>query len=383
MKKDQIKSAIVKFLNNEADHDDLVALDLWLRNKSNLDLFNRFVKTEHLITLSMKEFDVEKAKLAIQEKRKANIKNRRIVKWVKYAAAAVIIGLISIPFLDNSETIPEKVSGVQETIVPGSDNAILTLENGNQVALDKNKSYSANSVNSDGKTIVYDSSNEKVKETVYNYLTIPRGGQFSVKLSDGTQVWLNSDSKIKYPKAFIEGDTRVVELIYGEAYFDVSPSTNHKGASFKVLSGIQEVKVIGTEFNVKAYKDENYIYTTLVEGEVEVDNSLAVKLLKIGQQSKINVETKNIDIIEADVYREISWKDGVFSFRRKSLKEIMQVLARWYDMDIVFENKQLENERFIGTLDKSQSIENIMYSIKNTIKKNISYEINNKTIYIK
>src|SRR5690606_21483982 len=113
-----------------------------------------------------------------------------------------------------------------------------------------------------GDELVYDS-DSKIKDTengpIYNYLTIPRGGHFFVQLSDGTQVWLNSESKLKYPVKFQNGKTREVELVYGEAYFKVSPSTGHNGSSFHVLTKFQEVDVLGTEFNIKAYNGEDEI----------------------------------------------------------------------------------------------------------------------------
>ena len=148
-------------------------------------------------------------------------------------------------------------------------------------------------------------------------------------LSDGTKVWLNSESQLKYPVAFNDGETRQVELVYGEAYFDVSPSTAHKGARFKVFNQSQEVEVLGTEFNIKAYKDETNIYTTLVEGKVAISAAGKNQILKPNQQSNLNLETGSIEITTVDVYNETTWIDGIFSFENKPLKEILKVLSRW------------------------------------------------------
>ena len=140
--------------------------------------------------------------------------------------------------------------------------------------------------------------------------------------------------------------------------------------------------MLGTEFNVKAYKDEVYIYTTLVEGKVAVNFDSKTQDLLPSEQSNYNPITKDLVITEVDVYNEISWKDGVFSFERKPLKEIMKVLSRWYDMEVVFENKSLEDVRFFGVLGKDQKIEEILETIK---KFNIieEYEIKAKTIILK
>jgi ferric-dicitrate binding protein FerR (iron transport regulator) len=211
---------------------------------------------------------------------------------------------------------------------------------------------------------------------------VPRGGQFQITLSDGTEVWLNSESQLKYPVTFTDGETRKVELVYGEGYFDVSPSTNHSGASFSVYNKSQEVKVLGTEFNIKAYKDEATIYTTLVEGKVAVTANNNNIILTPNQQSSVNLNNNTLTVNTVDIYDETSWKEGVFSFNKKSLKEIMQVLSRWYDMDVTFENKKIENIGFNGALGKEQNIEEILETIKSFgIVKN--YEINNKSIIIK
>ncbi|WP_396187505.1 FecR family protein, partial [Flavobacterium sp.] len=199
---------------------------------------------------------------------------------------------------------------------------------------------------------------------------------------DGTKVWLNSETQLKYPVAFTDGATRQIELVYGEAYFEVSPSTKHKGAKFKVLNQSQEVQVLGTQFNIKAYRDETNVYTTLVEGKVAVSNSKINKILKPSEKSNLNLLEKTIAISKVDVYNEISWKDGVFSFRKKPLGEIMKVLSRWYDIEVQFENQDSKNARFNGVLGKEQKIEDILKRIKK-FKVIKDYEIKNKKVIIK
>lgn len=287
----------------------------------------------------------------------------------KYAVAASILILISFTFLfENNEDIDvilNDVELVKTNIEPGTDKATLTLEDGSQIALEKGETFVSKNISSSDKEIIYEKGESKTKEIKYNYLTIPRGGQFSIKLSDGTQVWLNSESELKYPVSFIKGETRQVELVYGEAYFDVSPSKDHNGSKFIVFSNEQEVEVLGTEFNIKAYKDEKNIYTTLVEGKVAVNTGSTSQNLIPGQQLKFDIKNKASIIKKVDVFNETSWKNGVFSFEDKSLKEMMVVLSRWYDVKVVFKNKEIENEEFIGILRKNQTIQEILISIKN------------------
>lgn len=321
-----------------------------------------------------------------QLKSKINVPVRKLY-WKYTVTAASIVILISTAFWLTKPENPSEQQFTEPIIVnnqieTGTNKATLTLEDGSQVALEKGTAYQTTNVKSNGEEIVYEAGERNKAGIVFNTLTIPRGGQFYIVLSDGTKVWLNSESEIKYPVAFADGETRQVELVYGEAYFNVSPSTDHKGSKFKVFNQSQEVEVLGTEFNIKAYKDETNIYTTLVEGKVAVNTKNKNQLLIPNQQLNLDITTNNIAVSLVDIRTETSWKDGSFNFiKGKPLKEIMITLSRWYDVEIVFENKSLETVIFKGVLRKQQSIEEILSSIKSVVITN--YEINNKTIYIK
>ena len=314
---------------------------------------------------------------------KQNKKHNKNYKW-KYTAAAILIGLLATAYFFNDGFVnreSESVKiGVSNNIVPGTDKATLTLEDGSVIALEKENVYKNKNVKSNGKEVVYKPHESYESYVEYNCLTVPRGGQFFVKLSDGTQVWLNSESQLKYPVSFIAGETRQVELVYGEAYFDVSPSTEHNGSKFKVINQSQEVEVLGTEFNIKAYKNEQNVYTTLVEGKVEVKAALVKQILVPNEQLSLNKLNEEILVSTVDVKSEISWKTGVFRFKGKPLKDIMKVLSRWYDVDVVFENKELELRKFKGVVEKEQSIEEILSIMKSTTINN--YEIKNKVIFL-
>jgi hypothetical protein len=310
--------------------------------------------------------------------------SKRTSHFWKYAAAASILIIVSLTVFLNKETKTQFIQPIiTNTIVePGTDKATLTLGDGSQIALEKGKSFQNQNINSNGKEIIYKSGKGEKAEIEYNYLTIPRGGQFYIKLSDGTQVWLNSESQLKFPVNFIEGKTRQVELVYGEAYFDVSPSTAHKGSKFRVLNKYQDIEVIGTEFNIKAYKNEANIYTTLVEGVVSVNTLETNQILQPSQQANLNLNSSTMGVSTVNIYNEISWKDGVFSFRRKSLEEIMKVLSRWYDIDVQFVNPKLKSAGFNGVLGKEQNIVDILESIKN-FEVIQDYEIVDKTVVLK
>lgn len=387
----ETKKLIVKFLTNQASAKELDELELWLQEPNNKEVFSNFVRTNYAINYNIKKFNSNSVKteltaLIVEEKKIIKLQNRKQI--FRYsAAAAITILFVSVFFLknllfntpkENTQPLPVIVNAIS----PGKDRAILTLANGVQVALEKGENYKSNKAISNGEEISYVNRKKTSSKIAYNYITIPRGGQFLVKLADGTQVWLNSESQLKYPVAFVAGKTREVELVYGEAYFDVSPSAVHNGSKFRVMSNAQEVEVLGTEFNIKSYKDETDIYTTLVEGKVAVSHEGYKENLAPGKQSRLNLLDNSIVIKEVDVYNEISWKEGVFSFERKSLKEIMKVLSRWYDFDVVFATKNIEDKKFIGVLGKDQKIEDILLSIKKFGKIN-DYEIKEKTIILK
>lgn len=299
------------------------------------------------------------------------------------AMAASLLLLISISLIIN-KTNPLKIETPQvahKEILIGSDKATLTLEDGSVIELEKGKSYTKGNASSNGEKLIYNS-NGKSAAIANNLLTIPRGGQFFVQLADSTKVWLNSESQLKYPVAFVDGQTRQVELVYGEAYFEVSPSTKHKGSRFKVKTQEQNVEVIGTEFNIKAYRDEPAIYTTLVQGVVAVSNAAKKQILTPSQQSKITEYNGNINVSEVDVYNEISWRKGLFVFKGMPLKDIARVLSRWYDVDIVFADPALGNVKFNGVLNKNQKLEDILTTIKNINFIN-AYEKKDNKIIIK
>ena len=361
----KIEKILVKFFMNVANIDDLETLTDWLKKKEHKEIFKNHVKTNYAIDINMNEFDTESAKKEYLNKirqDKKSVYKFKNYKILKYAAAAVII--FSIGYLFQQEITNNEPIIANNQIESGTDKATLTLENGEEVTLINGAPFQTKNTRSNGTKIVYEASN-KTTEIAYNYLTIPRGGKFLLQLSDGTKVWLNSETQLKYPVSFIENETRLVELIYGEAYFDVSPSTEHKGTTFKVIQNKQEVQVLGTEFNIKAYKDETTIYTTLVEGKVVISVDDKKQDLVPNQQSSLNLNTNEIEIKTVDVYNQISWKKGVFSFENQSLKEILKVLSRWYDIEVIFKNKEVEIEEFIGVLVKDQNLEEILSNIKN------------------
>ena len=385
-----IEKLIIRYLVNSATESDLRKLSKWLENPLNKEIFEDFIRTHFAINYNMNKPDSKLiANQLLREIRDEKSFTSRVrTKYTRmYVAAASLLlaFFVTMMFLNRADdTTPISVESQAQdmeinSITPGTDKATLTLEDGSILNLEKGSDYKTQHVSSHGDKLIYNKKSRPQKEISYNLLTIPRGGEYQVILSDGTRVWLNSESQLKYPVNFIEGQLREVELLYGEAYFDVSSSTLNDGAGFVVVNQSQRVEVLGTEFNVKAYKDEVSTYTTLVEGEVAINYNQEKQFLKPNQQFRLDLKNSKTSITEVDVSSVVAWKNGVFSFKNTPFKEIVKVISRWYDVDFVFENKAYEELTFKGVLGKNQNLEEILSTIKTlSIIKN--YKINGKTI---
>jgi ferric-dicitrate binding protein FerR (iron transport regulator) len=283
-----------------------------------------------------------------EQEKKYYIATRKYRWW--YAAAAVLLIMFTVGayyiFIDHianqamSTTTPAEKE-FKNDVQPGSEKAILTLANGSKIVLD---SLENGAIAQEGNTVImkehgllaYNADNKKTQtEILYNTIAIPRGGEYrSLVLADGTKVWLNSVSSIHFPTAFI-GKERTVEIT-GEVYFEVAHNT---AKPFKVKVGDMEVEVLGTHFNINAYEDENSINTTLLEGAVKINKNGKTKLLSPGQQARVD---KNGDINvtdHADLDAAVAWKNGIFLFKKDDMETIMRQVSRWYNADVVFEDK--------------------------------------------
>ncbi len=355
---DDAKTHIKQHLSNEAI-------------KENLELLNQIDK----------EADWKNVEQSISGDGKLKPRKRRSMSTFM-KVAAVVIPVVSLTYMvlhNRTNTTLLEVEPLP--ITAGTDKAILTLDDGVDIALEQDNPYENAMVKSNGERLTYSKATTPSK-LAFNYLTVPRGGQYQIALSDGTLVWLNADSQLKYPVNFVEGEPRIVELVYGEAYFDVSPSTEHQGNHFKVLTKQQEVDVLGTVFNIKAYQDEPYMYTTLVEGHINILIDDTLEELIPTEQTQIDLRTGQLTKSIVNVDYTVAWVKGYFNFKDTSLQDIMKVLSRWYDVDISFASDDLKDVRFSGLLNRKHNINTLLNGIKNTQFIN-AYEIKNNTITIK
>ena len=367
---------ILKKLNNTLSEKEDIIFSEWyndsLLHKDFFEKVKQSYQDENLLV------DVKRGWESIEKQIKPVLKKK--TNYLKYAIAASVLLLVSLTILLKKNNVNATTSIVAKDIKIGTDKAILTLADGSQILLDSVNAYRDQEITSNGKDVIYNKTRNKAEKLEFNYLTIPRGGQYHVVLSDGTNIWLNSESQLKYPVHFIEGKPREVELVYGEAYLEVDKSTNHSGANFTLKTNNQNITVLGTVFNVKAYKNEDQILSTLVEGSISVSGNNFEKILTPGQQSKLTSIAKGFEVYPVEIEDEISWRNGVFSFSNKPLKDIMMVLSRWYDVDIIINNNEMKNVGFTGVLSKNQPILEILETIKST--NNMTYILKNKELII-
>lgn len=385
MKYLEIEKIIIKYIHQEANYSELKKLDLWLKDDANSAIFDHFVETEYLIAINLGDYNLQKAKRIVRKKYELQRRKRKIafVRRISIAASIVLILSFSLSLLIENNSVL-KNSTAKTPIEIKSNKAILTLNNGEKISLDSNKKYSANNVKGNDKELLYLPRTKKTDQKLaYNYLTIPRGGGFFVQLSDGTKIFLNSDSKLKYPVTFNEGEARKVELIYGEAYFEVSPSSKHSGDSFKVFTKNQEVHVLGTHFNVKAYKEERLISTTLIEGKVKVNNGLNAVLLAPNQKAIVSNETKFIEVLNVDVSHEVAWVKGLLSFNEAPLEEIMQTLSRRYNVEVIFESEAIKKYKFTGILETKTALKEILKFFESISDGDLKFTMTDNIVMIK
>jgi transmembrane sensor len=304
--------------------------------------------------------------------------------WLISVSAAVAAIFLVATFLLHPEKFKTAplLTSYTKIIRPGTNQAILTLDDGTVHDLTASKNLvltdGGAEIKSQGDKLEYTKNGEAVKTIRYNTLSIPRGGEFFLQLADGTKVWLNSETVLRYPVQFA-GNERRVELT-GEAFFEVA---RNEKVPFLVESGEQTIKVLGTQFNISSYSEDPFIQTTLVKGSVEVftkDNPHIKQTLVPNEQSSVNKADHQISKQSVDPYQYIAWKEGRFVFRDQNLGEIMKTLSKWYNVNVVFSSEQLKKIRFTGNLARYSDCGKVLRKIQKTNEVKFIIENNQITI---
>jgi ferric-dicitrate binding protein FerR (iron transport regulator) len=312
-----------------------------------------------------------------------SINHRSPVKrWFAVAAAFALLASAGwIFYLSSSRKAPaEPIAAAPVVITPGGNKATLTLSNGSAILLDSAQNGdlalqgNINIRKVDGQ-VVYKNGQEKETSSslAYNTLTTPKGGQYQLVLSDGTKVWMNAASSLRYPAAFTGAD-RTVEL-NGEAYFEVAKNPSKP---FRVLLNGMDVQVLGTHFNVMAYENESAIKTTLLEGSVRVNSDAQHAQLSPGQQVQHKPNTDFKVVNDVDVEEVVAWKNGYFQFNRDGLDVVMRQIERWYDVEVAYVGK-ISERQFGGKISRSSNIEDVLKILRLS---NVSFRIEGKKIIV-
>ncbi len=310
----------------------------------------------------------------------------RYLHYFLTSAAAVLLCCFGWYFVEQHKTkpVPKPAKTLTtQKMMPGKAIALLETADGEMIQLGEKSSEIIQRkkavATSKGNTLSYVKNTaipKKEQREVYNTLKIPRGGEYKLELSDGTNVWLNSETTIKYPVQFLKKQ-RVV-YVSGEAFFDVAPNKN---CPFIIKSGKTSVKVLGTTFNFRAYENERYLQTTLVSGSVNVSREGKTSVLKPSQQYSYNKKTNTTEVKNVDVSLYTSWKDGVFLFKSQKLQYILGEIARWYNVDFVYEDAILKNYVFSGRLQKYDDATPLLYVFEET--GGITFERKGQKIYVR
>jgi len=274
--------------------------------------------------------------------------------WWRYVAAACIIALMAIGTIWLISPNQQIQQGILQkaVIAPGTNKAILVTGDGQELVLDGKGTIQVGNARIEGGVASY----QNASTVAFNTLKTPRGGQFKVILPDGTHVWINSASQLRYPTAFT-GNNRIVEL-EGEAYFEV---THDRQKPFKVKVGDLFVNVLGTKFNIMAYSDEPSVQTTLVNGSVELNLLGNSKLIQPGEQANIKAGSSEFIIANPDLNQVLAWKEGKFLFNNLDIKSIMRQISRWYDIDVEYRGEP--SVRLLGGGFSKASIADSVLSI--------------------
>ena len=371
---ERYEKLLQKYLDGQCNRAEMEELYAWLQssgsNRSLLTAMQReFEKTmsEHHDIPSEVSDRIETRLLQdISQEKVVRLPQRMRLRWI--AAAVVLLAGSGIYYymstVSSRKTLTADNSALAADtgdIAPGTNKAILTLANGDVVTLDS----AGNQVINQGQAIVHQQNGQlhyaaqgSSDVVTYNTLTVPRGGQFNIVLSDGSHVWLNAASSMRYPTSF-KGDRREVE-IQGQGYFEVAPDASKP---FFVKANNTEVQVLGTQFDIMAYADEKSINTTLIEGLVNVKYGNIQQRLRPGQQAVVDPVTGNMVVMPADVDQVTAWKTGFFEFDNASLADILRQLSRWYDIEVSY--KQTGNERlFGGRISRSLPLSDILHMLE-------------------
>lgn len=373
----KISKLLIAYKTQSINPQEEEQLLTWRKEKfENEELFQKINQIDGFeqFRKQYEEHDYNPKFLLLKQRIKEN-KHKRVIGHLSYAAVslAFIFAIWGIVQFQKQRTPPTEYS----SIMPGSSKAILTIGEDKTIYIETDSNTSIHKIDTNifiqHNTLQYTKTTQATDIKTHK-LKIPRGGEFFVRLSDGTKAWLNSESELKYASKF-EGKERHVYLT-GEAYFEVSHDPNKP---FFVESKNLQIQVLGTSFGVRAYKDEDYALTTLEKGSVNINTATSSVTLKPGEQAKLH--DNEITVNKVNTHTFTAWRHGKYIFINEPLGDIMKTLARWYDVNIFYTSSKLEQIPFTGELIRYKNIEELLRKFE--ILEKVKFEIKDNTVTIK
>lgn len=380
--KEKLSDLIHKYLDNRltsAEHAELWRLlneepDETALNKELQKLWQSVKADAPLIAAAEWDQKIQAAKqklaAADQTEQQPSVSLFKRYRWV--AAAAILLLIVSSVFVlinrnEKNSTIAKKAQPQlqQDDRLPGGDRAILTLADGSSIVLDSAgngmlaQQGTTKIIKKEDGQLLYNSSDNATDAVAYNLLQTPRGGQYKITLPDGSKVWLNAASSLKYPVVF-SGKERRVEIT-GEAYFEIAKDATRP---FKVQLNQMQVEVLGTHFNINSYTDEETVRTTLLEGRVKVTAASENKFLQPGQQAQLKPSGNMKIVDDVNLEETVAWKDGNFQFENNDIKSVMRQLARWYDVEVSYQGNI--SKHFIGGISRNVKLSQVLSMLQQT-----------------
>lgn len=380
----EIARIIQKSLKGKLSESEERQLSGWRKvSDENERAFQRMI-SEDFYTIGMEKLEMYDSRVAygrfLQKKYQQRRKRRFLINMARVAAVALpfVIALVLYVGLNREEEQMVRPS-LASNILPGTSKAVLTLANGQMIPLGKEATDSTiitdgTQISASGSGVTYASGVES-ESVVYNKLEIPRGGEFCLTLSDGTRVWLNSETSIQYPVAFGAKERRV--FVQGEAYFEVAKDAKKP---FAVQFMSSSVTVLGTSFNIRAYPEEKRSQTTLAEGSVRIYSPGSSMLLKPGEQAEVSALSGEMVKQEVEVKNFTSWKDGRFVFEQQPLEDIMRTLERWYDIRVIFKDEGAKRISLSGNMKRYGDFSQVMKMLQMT--GDVRFELHGNDVYI-
>lgn len=375
-----IRQLFERFLENRYSHRDFRELREYFNTEGDYDTISALIR-QVLADESTHglEGDADRIVSTVKHGLAAKIQDgkapsRKIGRdgrvWIRYLAAAMILIFLSIGLVwyfqsRQASEQPQLVSRYGGDVLPGRDRATITLADGRVIDLDSAaigflaEEQGATITKGDDGTVAYQKQDGATDANTFNTIATPRGGQYRIVLPDGSKVWLNAESSLKYPTGFT-GNHRAVTL-EGEAYFEVSPDT---GKPFTVESGGQRVEVLGTQFNLHAYPDEQMEVTTLAEGTVSVRNTASGKHLTVEPGQQVRNNGNGLSVRKVDVRDYIAWKDNYFQFSGTELPDAIRQLERWYDLEVDY--TAIPRRKLHARINRDRKLSTILLTIEET-----------------